>query len=211
MKGWLHIVAAVLGLALAGLIVYVVFARTTGGLEGQDESALPLRQVTECSSIAPAQGTNDASVERARQALPEILNERGVLVTPDEAGQVAWFARLHAASGLCVDEVEVKTKSLSIAVSYPDTVSANSVDSYTFALLTRAFEPPLARSQVTLVVDVAGVQRGVHVSSHVWQNFRRSRAAMGYDPSVRDLARFGKRVGFKPVELAIAGYFEGVL
>lgn len=206
LKRWLHVIAALLGLGLAALIVFLVFGQASeqGSVAG-DAPGSAGREDALCGSVNAARGREAGTIKQARSNLPTIINEDGVEVTPRD-DQAQWFARLQASSGLCIDEVVVLPQELRISASYPGSMSGGQLDAFAVDALARAFEPPLARTLVRFDTRTGSTKRTIAVRSEAWSAFQTGRAPLGLDRSVAGLRDFAKRTGYDRQYVNVAGW-----
>jgi hypothetical protein len=207
LRGWLHVLAAFLGVALAALIVFLVFGNASD--QNQIEGDAPGEQsaTSLCGSVDASTVTERKVIDQASTNLPKVYNNKGKAIEPSDSKQRLWLATLHAASGLCLTEIRVLPQQLRLKAGYPDSMSATQVDAFVYATLSRSFEgpPSLRFRSLSHEAVVDGQTRSVRISADTWGNFRRARAAMALDRSVRDLKAF-KRQGYSDAELFLRGW-----
>lgn len=206
----MHAVAALVGLALAALIVYLVFGSASqegATQEGTAPGDVRRTGAALCGTVAPAEVRSKQARATALRNLPAIIDELGreVTIAKNRADQRAWFARVHAASGLCLDEIRVAEAETSIAMSTVDEVSEEAASRYAAEVLAAASRPPLHRDRVTLRVLVGEEERVVSVSRRAWAAFEASREELGLDLTIDDLARF-RRGRFGAGQIRIVGW-----
>lgn len=206
LRRWLHVASALAGLALAATIVYVVFGHASQQGATSGDAPGGVDATAGCGSIEPVRAGDPKTIEQARDDLPAILDEKQVEVVPSDPRQVGWFARLHAASGLCIDEVAVLAKALVVVTSYPDDTDAGDLDAFTYGTLVRAFQPPLARTTVRINVSSGDREASALVSASAWKTFQRHRAQMRLPASMQGLAAFRRKVGYSARELQVTGW-----
>jgi hypothetical protein len=203
LKGWLHLGAALGGLVLAALIVFLVFGQASE--QGQVSGEAPGEGRTLCGSVNAARGRDAATIATAGKNLPPVLDGAGAGVRLT-AKDRAWVSRLHASSGLCVNQLVVRTRQLLVRTSYPEDTSDTQLDSFAIDTLARAFEPPLAQTLVQLDVGADGKTRTILVRVEAWRGFQRSRVALGLDRSVEGLQQYGKRTEFDERFIRVQGW-----
>jgi hypothetical protein len=175
MRWWFHIIAAVAGFFAAGLIVYLVFGQADTGT-GVTHKAPVLVQGTQnandCGTLTVAQANLPTTVTTSLQDLPNV-SYNGKLIVPGVPAQKAWFARIDAASGLCVDEVDVTATTIRVETSFPPNVPEASIQSFAFGALLQSFQPPLARKAVRLDVKAGTHTRTIALTASAWHVFQR--------------------------------------
>ena len=210
LRVWLHLLAACVGLATAALIVFLVFGSASsqnsvnGTAPGQGDAAAGL-----CGTVDAATVTESRVIDAASTSLPTIYDTQGRAVTPVDSKQRLWFARLHAASGMCLQEIRVYPHELRLSASYPKSVSQSQLDAFSFATLSRAFQGPASlRFQRVRLTTTPKDQspRLVMTSADAWSNFLRGRSAMSLERKVSALREFKQRVGYSNADLRIAGW-----
>lgn len=207
MKVWLHVLAAFLGLALAGMIVFMVFGNASRNAASEGNAPSAQTETADlCGSINATEAFDKGSVSSAHGDLPPILNDKQVPVVPNQPHQITWFAQLHAASGFCLDEIVVLPRALTVSATFPKSISQAQVDAFAFNTLTQAFKPPLARSSVKLEVLDGEQKRSVTITSEAWNNFVSGRASLGLDPSIDGLREFKREVGYGPAKLRVSNW-----
>lgn len=206
MKWWYHVIASILGFALAALIVFLVFGRA-------DQSANPDRASargaaatarTGCGSIAPSAVTDPAAIAAANGNLPPIVVD-GREVVPARADQRRWFARLVAATGLCAVQVEVTDKTLLVSATYPKGTPVATAGQFAYATLTRGFEPPLNRDAMRVNTQIGSQRRMVATTASAWRSFQRARVLHRLPASIEGLRNSQSRVDYAR-ELVVDGW-----
>ena len=202
LKGWLHVLATFLGLALAGLIVFLVFGQASE--QGQVSGEAP-EEETQCTTIAPDRSRSPAAISAATDNVPPVVDAKGarVKLTPEER---TWIANMHAASGLCLRQVNIRPSQWVIQATYPSGVEARQLETYAMDTLSRAFEEPLAQSRVLLETQVDGQARTVNVQVEAWRAFQRSRTAFGVERSVAGLREFSEKTAYDQRFIRTAGW-----
>lgn len=202
MKLWHHIVAGVVGLSLAGLIVFLVFgnaSREGAVQEGAAPGSLRGSGETLCGSVTPAQGLTQPARKKALANPPTLIaaeTKREIAIQADKADQLAWVARVHAASGMCIDQVTLANDPNTptrIAFSTTDAVSDAEASAYVGAAVGQSFTQPLRRLQVVVRATVGERERTATVSLRAWNAFRVRRKSLGYETTMTDIAAFGRR------------------
>lgn len=213
-KVWAHIIATLVGLALAALIVYLVFGNASQQGATQDGAAPSSVASGEslCGTVTPAEGQSPAARATALEHPPTIIDATGrevvVRATAKAAQQRSWFARVHAASGLCLDEINVpnaNTGTTTIGMSTVKSVSPEDAAAFAGGAIAASFTAPLRRPAVSLVVLVGREQRSVFVTQRAWSAFLVAGRSRGLGTSVRDLVAFRRSSGFTARDLRITG------
>lgn len=198
MKFWYHAIAATVGLAVAALIVYLVFgsASEQGAVQDGDAGALASAEGL-CGSIAPADTRSPEARATAAESLPALFDDKGPLpaIADSRPDQQAWVARVHAAGGLCVDEVSILSEGTSVSLSTVEDVTEAQAAAYVAGVLEEAFTPPFNPRQVTIVANVGGTERTVVVSNRAWRAYQARRRQLGVEHSIANLALFRQAVG----------------
>jgi hypothetical protein len=208
-KVWYHLVAALVGLAIAALIVWWVFGHASEQGATQEGSAGALGAAeTQCGTITPAELNGEAARATAAKNLPVLANEEGPIpsISDDHPDQKAWFARIHAAAGLCADEIKVDDKQTTITMSTIDSVSEADASKFAAAAIAEAFTPPLNRSSVKLEATVDGTDRTVVITRRAWNAFQIAREARNRPLDMHSLAQFRQTTSFKPTDLRVVGW-----
>lgn len=206
---WLHVGAACVGLAMAAVVVVLVFQRADreGSATSGDAPTTAQRQsgARDCAGRPPEDTGDAAAIADAERHLPAILNAREIEVRVTDARQRAWFARANAALGGCADEIVVYPRAMNVSVTFPASVSGTDLDAYVYGFLQRAFEPPLARSRLTIEVTSEGddprAPKRLVITSGAWNGFLQTRGAIGVPASIDGLRRAKRSIGYTDREL----------
>lgn len=212
MRAWYHLIAALLGLALAALLVTVAFreADQSGSAQSGSPGATQAARGSgsgganaDCARSTPAAGRKPKAIAEAETGLPQIFDGAGVQREVRSSTQRRWFGRLQSFGGNCVDEVVVAERTLTVTMTFPASVPAKTRDGYLIGAINASFQAPLARRALT-VNWAAGESTGsVAIRSGAWTQFQQSRRALGLDETMAGLQRYGRRVGLGPQELLI--------
>ena len=209
-KVWYHVVAALVGFAIAALIVYWVFGHASeeGATQEGSAGSLGAAETTLCGTITPAQGASQAMRTKAADNLPVLANEDGPIpaIREDKPDQKAWFARIQAAAGFCVDEIKVEPERTIITMSTVDDISDADAGAFAAAALKQAFAPPLQRPGVTLVATTGDTERTAVVSTRAWRAFEIAREARNLPLDMRTLALFRQTTSFSNADLRVTGW-----
>jgi hypothetical protein len=201
--------AAVVGFAVAALIVYWVFGHASEEGATQEGSAGSLGAAeTLCGTISPSEGTSEAVRAKAADNLPVLADDTGPIpaISDDKPEQKAWFARVQAASGFCSDEVKVGASETTITMSTVDSVSDADAGTFAAAALAQAFTQPLQRTKVTITTTVGDEDRTVVISSRAWKAFQIYREARNEPLDMQTLARFRQTTSFGAQDLRVTGW-----
>lgn len=198
MKFWYHAIAAVVGLAVAALIVYLVFGNASEQGAVQDGDAGALASTDDlCGTIAVADATSTDARERAAESLPALFDDLGPIpaIREDKVEQKDWVARVHAASGGCIDEMTITTPGTSISMTVGDSVGADDAAAYAAGILAQAFTPPFNPRQVTIVANVGDSERTIVVSNRAWRAYQVRRRQLDLEHTVENLKLFRQATG----------------
>lgn len=215
MKFWYHLIAAVVGLALAALIVYLVFgtASEEGATQEGSAGALDAGAAALCGTIDPADTTAPKSRQTAERNLPAMYDGDTPIpaITKDRPDQQSWMNRVHAAAGLCTDQIRVEQGHSTITMSTVDGVSEEAASAYAMGAIAEAFTAPFnppgcASCRVTLVATVGNGDRTASLTRRAWDAFELRRRALNQPRTMRSLANFRKATSFKPADLRLSGW-----
>lgn len=210
MKVWYHVIAALVGLAVAALIVYVVFGNASqqGAVQGGDAGALGAGAEGLCGSIAPAKTQTAKARSLAGENLPALFDQLGPIpaISDKQPDQQAWVNRVHAASGLCIDEIRIEPEGVTITMSTVDSITPEVAGAYAAAALTQTFTPPFNPRRVTLEATVGGKDRTIIMSNRAWRAFQVRRRQLGLEPTVKNLKLFRAASGYGPADLRVVGW-----
>jgi hypothetical protein len=208
-KVWYHLIAAVVGLAVAALIVYLVFgsASEQGATQDGDAGALAASE-TLCGTVKPADTSSPTTRKLAGENLPSLSDAKGpfAAISDEQPKQQDWVERVHAASGLCIDELEIVPEGTAISMSTVDGVSEADAQQYVAGTIAQAFTPPLNPRRVTLVSTVGDSERTILISARAWRAYQARRRQLGIPHSIANLKLFRQASGYKPVDLRIVGW-----
>ena len=209
-KVWYHLVAALVGFAIAALIVYWVFGHASeeGATQEGSAGSLGAAETTLCGTITPAQGQDAETRAQASNNLPVLANEDGPIpaIREDRPDQKAWFARIQAAAGFCVDEIKVEPEHTTITMSTVEDVSDADAGAFAAAAIQQAFSPPLQRPRVTLLATAGDTERTAVVSTRAWKAFEIAREARNLPLDMRTLAQFRQSTSFSNADLRVTGW-----
>ncbi len=210
-KVWYHVIAAVVGLALAALIVYLVFgsASEQGAVQDGDAGNLAASEGL-CGTIDVADTASADTRALAGANLPALFDQLGPIpaISDEQPAQQKWVERVHAAAGLCIDELRIETTGTTISMSTVDGVDDATASAYAAGALQQAFTPPFNPRTITLTSTVGddGAERTIVVSNRAWRAFTVRRKALGLEPTIANLKQFRKASGFAPADLKIVGW-----
>lgn len=208
-KLWYHVIAAIVGLAISALIVYAVFGSASEEGATQEGSAGALSASESlCGTVAPSEVNSEATRKLAHDNLPVLSDATGPIpsISSDKPAQVAWFDRLHAAAGLCLDEVKLEDTGTTLSMSTVEGVTEAEAGVFAAGAIAQAFSPPLNRPKVTLVATIDGSERTVVVTKRAWNAFQISREARNLPLTMHSLAQFKQASAFGPSELRVVGW-----
>ncbi len=217
MKLWYHVIAAVVGLAVAALIVYLVFGNASqeGAVQDGDAGSLAAGS-SQCGSISPADANSADARAKAADSPPALFDAQGPLAAISDKfpDQQQWVARVHAAAGLCLDELSILRSGegpsaqnrVEMILSTTDDVSAADGTAYAGGALAQAFTQPFSPRLVKLEATVDGKPRTVVVSSRAWSAFDVSRRAIGRPATIANLKLFADASAFGTADLRITGW-----
>lgn len=208
-KIWYHVIAAIVGLAVAALIVYLVFgsASEQGATQDGDAGALAASE-TLCGSIAPADTATKKTRALAGKNLPTLVNAQGpfAAISDKEPKQQDWVERVHAASGLCIDELQILPEGTTISMSTVDNVSEAAARRYAADSLAQAFTPPLNPRHVKIDAAIGDSERTISMSARAWRAYEARRRQLKLQHSIKNLKLFRQASGYKPADLRIVGW-----
>lgn len=218
MKVWYHVIAAVVGFSVAALIVYLVFGSASEQGAVQDGDAGSLAAGTSlCGTIEPAETTSAETRAKAAESPPALFDAKGPIaaIREDEPEQREWVARVHAAGGLCLDELTIEnstpasgpaTNVVKITMSTTEEVDEAEASAYVGGVLAQAFTPPFSPRSVTVEASVGDTQRTVFVSSRAWRAFEARRRQVDRPATVANLKLFQEASAFGPRDIRITGW-----
>lgn len=216
-KVWYHVIAAVVGLAVAALIVYLVFGNASqqGAVQDGDAGSLAAG-ASQCGSVSPSETSSAATRAKAADNPPALFDAKGPIaaISNDKPEQRAWVGRVHAAGGLCLDELSILSSGtgsaasnvVDIAMSTTDDVSAADAAAYVAGALNQAFTTPFSPRSVTIQASVGDQERTIVVSSRAWRAFQARRAQIGRPSTIANLKLFQKASAFGPADLKLTGW-----
>lgn len=218
MKIWYHVIAAVVGFAVAALIVYLVFgsASEQGAVQDGDAGSLAAGGSL-CGTVDPADTTSADTRAKAADAPPALFDAKGPIAAISDKfpKQQDWVARVHAAGGLCLDELTIEnstpasgpaTNVVKIAMSTTEDVDDAAAGVYAGGVLAQAFTPPFSPRSVTIQAAVGDTQRTVVVSSRAWRAFEARRRQIKRPATMANLKLFQQASAFGPADLKLTGW-----
>ncbi|MCW2949055.1 MAG: hypothetical protein JWN41_68 [Thermoleophilia bacterium] len=199
MKVWSHVIASIVGLLLAGLIVFLVFGNASkeGALQDGTAGGRGSSDGTLCGSIAPAATQTFAARAKALKNPPSLISATGTAIRLVGARQNAWLARVQAASGLCIDEISIGegARPTKISMSTVDGVTEAEASAYTGAALFAANQVPLNHRNVQITTFVGDQKRSIFFTVRAYNAFLAGRAGLRLGTSAHDLVRFRRIIG----------------
>lgn len=208
-KLWYHVIAAIVGFAVAALIVYWVFGHASEEGATQEGSAGALGAAeTLCGTISPSEATSGSARTAAAKNLPVVSNARGPIagIRKDKPEQSEWIVRVHAASGLCIDEIRILDDEITVDMSTVAAISEADASFFTAAALAQTFTPPLHRDKVTIGTVVGNKERSVAISRRAWKAFEIFRESGNRPLDMQSLVRFRKETSFGAQDLRVTGW-----
>jgi hypothetical protein len=217
-KVWYHVIAALVGFAVAALIVYLVFGSASEQGAVQDGDAGSLAAGTSmCGSIDVADTTSAETRATAAESPPALFDAKGPIAAISDKfpKQRDWVARVHAASGLCLDELTIEnstpatgpaTNVVRISMSTTEDVDDAEASAYAGGVLAQAFTPPFSPRSVTLQASVGDEQRTVVVSSRAWRAFEARRRQLKRPATIANLRLFQQASAFGAADLKLTGW-----
>jgi hypothetical protein len=214
-KIWYHVIAALVGLAVAALIVYIVFGNASqqGAVqEGSAPGSLDQHAGGALSgSIAPADGTSAKARRIAGANQPSLFNDKGAISSLKPKDQRDWVDRVHAAAGLCTDEVHIVQGRTTLAISASGKVSDADIAAYTAGALAQAFTAPFdplgcTACHVLVTTTVKGADRSALVSTRAWSAFQFARRSRHLPLTMHALAQFQAASSYRPADLTVHGW-----
>jgi len=212
-KVWYHVIAAVVGFSAAALIVFVVFgnaseegARPSGAAPGSVDT----EGTVLCGTILPGAANTPATRSLAAANPPGIASPEGPIASLGRADQKAWLSRVHAAAGLCADEVRfgqdfATTGVLSITMSTVDELSDGAASQLAAGTLAQAFTPPFNPRTVTLVTSSGDSTRRAVVGFRAWDNYKVWRTQLRRPLTMSTLTQFRANV-YRGSDLQVTGW-----
>jgi hypothetical protein len=217
-KVWYHVIAAVVGLAIAALIVYLVFGNASqeGAVQDGDAGSLAAGGSL-CGTVGTGDTTSAATRKTAADNPPALSDALGPIaaISDDKPEQQQWVARVHAASGLCLDELTIENSApegastrnvITALMSTTDDVNDTEAGAYAGGVLQQAFTRPFSPQRVTIQATVGGKDRTVVVSSRAWRAFEARRRQIGRPATIANLKLFQQASGFGPADLKLTGW-----
>jgi hypothetical protein len=215
-KVWYHVIAALVGLAVAALIVYVVFGNASqqgATQEGAAPGALDAGGALLCGSIKPEDTTSAKSRALALDNQPSLFNGQGPIaaISDKHPDQQDWIARVHAATGLCADEIHIETGRTTISLSAVEGVSDEDMAAYTAATLGQAFTAPFnplgcPACHVRVVTTIDGTDRVVFASTRAWSAYQFARRTKRQPLTMDTLAQFKAASSYRSTDLLVRGW-----
>lgn len=218
-KVWYHVIAALVGLAVAALIVYLVFGSASEQGAVQDGDAGSLAAGTSlCGSVDQADTTSAETRAAAAESPPALFDAKGPIaeISAKFPKQRDWVARVHAAGGLCIDELSILTSgegasaknTVEVLMSTTEDVDDAAAGAYAGGVLAQAFTPPFNPRSVTIQASVGDTQRTVTVTSRAWRAFeaRRRQIKPPRPATIANLKLFQQASAFGPAELKLTGW-----
>jgi hypothetical protein len=210
-KLWYHLIAAVTGLALAALIVYIVFGNASEQGATQDGAApqsLTSGGAGMCGKIDVAKLDDAHTLRLARENPPALFGDQGPIpaISESKPQQQEWVDRVQAAGGLCLDEVRIERAGTTISLSVVDGVDERETAAYAAGVLTQAFTPPFNPKRVTLLTTVGTSERTIVISQRAWYAYEARRTQLRLAPTLANLINFRKATAYGPADLRIVGW-----
>lgn len=202
MKIWAHVIATLVGLAVAGLIVFLVFGNASREGALDDSSGRGSSDGALCGTLSIAELGSPAARRTATTNLPSLVNRRGEARQFGPGKGQAWLAGIQAGGGLCVDEVkysDAESGTTTVTMSTVDRVSNAEASAYTGAAFVAAGQAPYQRRNITVITFVGNQKRIVSFSSRAYLAYIAQRRNLGLGATVGDLIKFRRlAAGFAP-------------
>jgi hypothetical protein len=211
-KIWMHIVATLVGLLTAGLIVFIVFGNASREGATQDGDAPGVVNAAGnslCGKVTPATSMLPVNLAKVPDQLPTILDplgkQIGGLGTPK---QQQWLTRVVAASGFCLDEVDLSSPggTTKLSISTVKDVSDADVAAFTGATLVAAHAQPFDDRTLVAVTFVGDQKRTIRMTRRASDAFATWRTVNHAGTSVIDLINFSRSVRLGAANLRILGW-----
>ncbi|MBC7461894.1 MAG: hypothetical protein H7287_11075 [Thermoleophilia bacterium] len=202
MKIWAHVIATVVGLAVAGLIVFLVFgsASREGALQdGTAGAGRTTEDGTLCGTVAVADVNSSTARQAALKNAPPVFNKLDQQIEFPKANGKAWLARVQASSGLCIDEIRYGEPgdTTSISMSTVKRITPEEASAYTGATFVAAGLKPLDGRNVSIVTFVGDQKRSIYFSRRAYAAYTSQRRGLGLGTTVTDLIKFRRLTNFK--------------
>lgn len=205
-----HCIAAFVGLSAAALIVFLVFGNASEQGAKPDSAApdaLASGAGGRCGSIAPAQANTPATRALAAKDGPALSLPTGPVQAIGDPTQRAWVARVHAASGLCTDEISFRAGgTVAISMSATKAVSYAEASALAAGTLAQAFTAPINPHAVTLTYTAAGTTRIATVGLRAWNAYGVRRRQLRVPLSMHTLVLFRSAVYRGQTDLKLVGW-----
>ncbi len=217
-KIWYHVIAAFVGFSVAALIVYLVFGSASEQGAVQDGDAGSLAAGTSlCGTIDVADTSSADTRAKAVESPPALFDAKGPIaaIREDKPEQRDWVARVHAAGGLCLDELTIEnstpatgpaTNVVKITMSTTEDVDDATASAYAGGVLAQAFTKPFSPRSVSIAASVGDTQRTVFVSSRAWRAFEARRRQVKRPATIANLKLFQQASAFGPGDLKLTGW-----
>lgn len=218
-KIWYHVIAALVGFSVAALIVYLVFGSASEQGAVQDGDAGSLAAGTSlCGTIDVAETTSADTRAKAAESPPALFDAKGPIaaIRGDRPEQQDWVARVHAAGGMCIDELSILTSGagssatnrVEVAMSTTEDVSDADASAYAGGVLAQAFTKPFSPRTVTINASVGDSERTAVVSARAWRAFdaRRRQVTPPQPATIASLKLFQQASAFGPGDLKLTGW-----
>lgn len=202
-KVWYHLIAAVVGLCIAALIVYLVFGNASeeGATQDGDAGALAAAEGL-CGTIDPADTTSEETRAVAGENNPALFDAQGPIpaIREDQVDQQAWVNRVTAAGGMCIDEIRIEQSGatnnlVTISMSTVDGVTDEQARAYAAGVIAQSFTPPFNPRTVTLQATVGDSQRSIVISDRAWRAYQVRRRQLKLQHTIENLVLFRQAVG----------------
>lgn len=201
-KVWYHVIAAVVGLCVAALIVWFVFGSASEQGAAQDGSAGALAAADNlCGTIDAADITSTETRALAHDNLPALFDAKGPIpaIADSQPKQQDWVDRVHAASGLCIDEIHIDRSGnnnlVTIDMSTIEGLSTDDAAAYAAAVLAQSFTAPFSPLSVTLDATVDGADRNVYITRRAWLAYQVRRKQLDVPHTMHALVQFKQASG----------------
>ena len=208
----MHILASTVGILIAGLIVFLVFgnaSREGATQDGEAPGVVNAAGTSLCGKVPPAETMTPANQAKVADHMPTLLDPTGKPIGGFRpANQQQWLVRTVAASGFCLDEIDLGGDGgvTKLSLSTVADVSPADVAAYTGAALVSAHQPPFNNRTVLATTFVGDQKRSIKMTPRAAGAFATWRQTTGSGTSVVDIINFSRAVRLGAANLQILGW-----
>ena len=204
MKVLYHLISAFVGLCVAALIVYLVFgsASEQGAVQDGDAGALASAGEGLCGTIDASDTTSVETRELAGENLPALFDAQGPIpaISADYPEQQDWVERVHAAAGLCTDELRIERSGetnnvVTVVLSTVDGVDDDTAAAYAAGVIAQTFTDPFNPIRLTVRATVGDSERTIVISRRAWRAYQARRRQLGLPHTIANLKLFKQSTG----------------